>query len=64
MNDISQINAYTEKYSAISYQSNETHKFINKIKKKHEIEAFTGHSKGGRDPMVLGIEHSITMSNT
>ncbi|NJH80582.1 hypothetical protein [Staphylococcus hyicus] len=43
---------------------NETNKFINKIKKKHEIEAFTGHSKGGRDPMVLGIEHSITMSNT
>ncbi|MDP4461334.1 hypothetical protein [Staphylococcus hyicus] len=43
---------------------NETHKFINKIKKKHEIEAFTGHSKGGRDAMVLGIEHSITMPNT
>ncbi|MCE5154371.1 hypothetical protein KJB58_07810 [Staphylococcus hyicus] len=38
---------------------NETHKFINKIKKKHEIEAFTGHSKGGRDAMVLGIEHNI-----
>ncbi|MBY7664340.1 hypothetical protein [Staphylococcus agnetis] len=31
---------------------NETNKFINKIKKKHEIEAFTGHSKGGRDAMV------------
>ncbi|PTJ89090.1 hypothetical protein BUZ56_03765 [Staphylococcus hyicus] len=38
---------------------NETNKFINKIKKKHEIEAFTGHSKGGRDAMVLGIEHNI-----
>ncbi|MCO4330668.1 hypothetical protein [Staphylococcus hyicus] len=43
---------------------NETHKFINKIKKNHEIEAFTGHAKGGRDAMVLGIEHSITMPNT
>ncbi|AJC95085.1 hypothetical protein [Staphylococcus hyicus] len=43
---------------------NETHMFINKIKKKHEIEAFTDHSKGGRDAMVLGIEHSITMPNT
>ncbi|WP_341775122.1 hypothetical protein [Staphylococcus hyicus] len=43
---------------------NETHKFINIIKKDHEIEAFTGHSKGGRDAMVLGIEHSITMPNT
>ncbi|MCQ9291846.1 hypothetical protein NQ016_10120 [Staphylococcus hyicus] len=43
---------------------NETHKFINKIKKDHEIEAFTGHSKGGRDAMILGIEHSITMPNT
>ncbi|NJH85706.1 hypothetical protein [Staphylococcus agnetis] len=31
---------------------NETNKFINKIKKKHEIEAFTGHSKGDRDAMV------------
>lgn len=38
---------------------NETHKFINKIKKKHEIEAFTGHSKGGRDAMILGIEHNV-----
>ncbi|SUK04296.1 Insertion sequenceATP-binding protein, putative [Staphylococcus agnetis] len=31
---------------------NETNKFINKIKKEHEIEAFTGHSKGGRDTVV------------
>ncbi|NJI01843.1 hypothetical protein BU591_08035 [Staphylococcus agnetis] len=31
---------------------NETHKFINKIKKNHEIEVFTGHAKGGRDAMV------------
>ncbi|MGV3277615.1 hypothetical protein [Staphylococcus hyicus] len=38
---------------------NETNKFINKIKKKHEIEAFTGHSKGGRDAMILGIEYNI-----
>ncbi|WP_341775981.1 hypothetical protein [Staphylococcus hyicus] len=43
---------------------NETHKFINIIKKDHEIEAFTGHSKGGRDAMVLGIEHGIIMPNT
>ncbi|AJC95088.1 hypothetical protein [Staphylococcus hyicus] len=43
---------------------NETHKFINKIKKDHDIEAFTGHSKGGRDAMVLGIEHGIIMPNT
>ncbi|SUK04298.1 Putative cytosolic protein [Staphylococcus agnetis] len=38
---------------------NETNKFINKIKKEHEIEAFTGHSKGGRDAMILGIEHNV-----
>ncbi|NJH99590.1 hypothetical protein GLV88_03820 [Staphylococcus hyicus] len=42
---------------------NETHKFINKIKKKHEIEAFTGHSKGARGAMVLAIEHGIIMAN-
>ncbi|WP_105986845.1 hypothetical protein [Staphylococcus chromogenes] len=37
----------------------ETNKFINKIKKNYDIEGFTGHSKGGRDAMVLGIENNI-----
>ncbi|MDP4461337.1 hypothetical protein BUZ57_11785 [Staphylococcus hyicus] len=42
---------------------NETNKFINKIKKDYEIEAFTGHSKGGRDATDLAIEHGITTAN-
>ena len=37
----------------------ETNKFINKIKQNYDIEGFTGHSKGGRDAMVLGIENNI-----
>ncbi|UEX90272.1 hypothetical protein [Staphylococcus ratti] len=37
----------------------EANKFVEKIKKNHEIEGFTGHSKGGRDAAVLGIEHNV-----
>ena len=37
----------------------ETNKFIKKIKQNYDIEGFTGHSKGGRDAMVLGIENNI-----
>ncbi|MDK2802056.1 MAG: hypothetical protein KFW09_01615 [Oscillospiraceae bacterium] len=34
-------------------------KFISNLKKKYPIEAITGHSKGGRDAVVLGVEHNI-----
>lgn len=33
--------------------------FISDLKTKHPVEAITGHSKGGRDVVMLGVENKI-----
>lgn len=47
-------------YSADSSYFSEGHRFLNNLaNKNYDVEYVTGHSKGGRDAMILGISHQI-----
>lgn len=37
----------------------ETQKFIKRIKQEYDVETITGHSKGGRDAIILGASNNI-----
>lgn len=46
-------------YSADASYFNEGHAFLNRLSEHYDIQDVTGHSKGGRDAMVLGMAHQI-----
>lgn len=50
--------AFNGPASSANYFS-QGNQFIANLKEKYPIEAITGHSKGGRDVVVLGVAHNI-----
>ena len=50
---------YTTNVTADDWYASGTQNFIKTVESQYDIEVITGHSKGGRDALLLGIDNNI-----